>query len=187
MNVPNNARSASTRAEIKKAFITLLESRTPDAVTVQDVCKLSGVNRSTFYAHYSNIRDLLESLEADLYDEAAGSLMPSAADVSQLIGRKSMVRILRYIRENGTLYKICFSEQSGSKLISEFCEFVRSEFAIPALKKSRVFSPREYDFFFEFCKSGTLSVIRQWLESGCGATETEVAGLIEKILIRCLP
>ena len=52
------ARGEQSKAAIKDAFLKLVKKKEPEDITVIDLCRKAGVNRSTFYAHYSNI-DLL--------------------------------------------------------------------------------------------------------------------------------
>ena len=47
-----------------EALMRLLEHKDYEYITVKEVCKKAGVNRSTFYLHYEKMDDLLaESLE----------------------------------------------------------------------------------------------------------------------------
>ena len=69
MNVKNNKRRRESQDKIEKAFLELLQPREIKEITVSDIIKLTGLNRSTFYANYIDIFDLAdktrEKLEAD--------------------------------------------------------------------------------------------------------------------------
>ena len=45
---------------MQKALLFLLEKKDIEFITVTEVTKKAGVNRSTFYLHYDNIYELLE-------------------------------------------------------------------------------------------------------------------------------
>lgn len=70
MNVKNNKRRRESQDKIEKAFLELLQPREIKEITVSDIIKLTGLNRSTFYANYIDIFDLAdktrEKLEAIL-------------------------------------------------------------------------------------------------------------------------
>ena len=187
MNIPNNARSAASKASIKAALVSSLEHKAPDDISVQELCKLAGVNRTTFYTHFTNVRDLFEALEADLYYDAEDYILPKTSDVSQLISSDTMLRILSYVRQNKALYRVYFTELTESKLINELSDSIRRTYVTPALQKSSVYVAAEYQYYFEFCKAGTLAVIKMWLLSGCKEPDKNVAELIEKILKLCMP
>lgn len=44
------------------AFLSLLEEKDFEYITVKDVCTRACVNRSTFYLHYENLIDLVEEI-----------------------------------------------------------------------------------------------------------------------------
>ncbi|HAH60530.1 MAG TPA: TetR family transcriptional regulator, partial [Treponema sp.] len=50
---------------MQNALIELVEQKKFDEITISDICRLAGVNRSTFYAHYSNKVELLEEAEQE--------------------------------------------------------------------------------------------------------------------------
>ena len=51
---------SSTAFLMDEALIQLLNEKDYEYITVKEVCKKAGVNRSTFYLHYESIDDLLE-------------------------------------------------------------------------------------------------------------------------------
>ena len=62
-------RVARTRKMLRDAMIALAIQQGFDAVTVNDIVELAMVNRSTFYRHYQDKYDLVESyLDELLWD-----------------------------------------------------------------------------------------------------------------------
>lgn len=61
-----DARKRYTRQMIKEAFFTLLKKKPVNRITVKELCELAQLNRATFYAHYKDCFDLMESIEAEL-------------------------------------------------------------------------------------------------------------------------
>jgi hypothetical protein len=52
-------RTIKTKKALAAAFVTLLEEKGYDDVTIQEIIDLADVGRSTFYAHYENKEQLL--------------------------------------------------------------------------------------------------------------------------------
>lgn len=48
-----------TAVKFNEALLKLLEKKPFEYITVSELCKEAGVNRSTFYMHYENTADLL--------------------------------------------------------------------------------------------------------------------------------
>ena len=66
MNTKNNKRRKESQEKISRAFIELLQSREIKDITVSDIIKMTGLNRSTFYANYLDIFDLADKVREEL-------------------------------------------------------------------------------------------------------------------------
>lgn len=62
-----------TKMVIRQALLSLLKEQTIDKITVADICRLSEINRATFYRHYENQYSVLFELEDDLLGQIPGS------------------------------------------------------------------------------------------------------------------
>jgi AcrR family transcriptional regulator len=83
-------RVRKTRQALQKSLISLILERGYEAITVQDVLDHANVGRSTFYAHFYDLEDLLqselESLQAEFEQhlaQAGGAL--SIWEISRLM------------------------------------------------------------------------------------------------------
>ena len=54
---------------IKKAFIDLLKEKPASKVTATDIIHKANISRGTFYAHYLDTQDLLESFQRELIEQ----------------------------------------------------------------------------------------------------------------------
>ena len=55
----NDHRTRVTKMLIRKAFTSLLSQKPIQSISVKELCELAGINRGTFYSHYTDIYDLL--------------------------------------------------------------------------------------------------------------------------------
>ena len=69
-----DARVRYTKRALKEAFLSILQEKPVNRITVKEVCELAELNRATFYTHYSDCYALLESIEQELLDAFAESL-----------------------------------------------------------------------------------------------------------------
>ena len=69
MNTPNNKRRKQSQEKIEKVFIELLQTKELNEISVTDICKLSHLNRSTFYANYLDVYDLADKVKEKLEEE----------------------------------------------------------------------------------------------------------------------
>ena len=61
-----DARVKYTKMVLKKALLELMQHKPVNKITVKEICERAELNRATFYAHYSDCFDLLESIEEEL-------------------------------------------------------------------------------------------------------------------------
>jgi|SRR6185312_7998831 len=61
-------RVARTRTLLHNALLSLLRSKSYDAITVEDLCAKAKIGRSTFYAHYASKDELLRARLTHLRD-----------------------------------------------------------------------------------------------------------------------
>ena len=54
--------SSFTRKAIMRSCVRLLEERPVDKITVKDIVEDCGINRNTFYYHFADIPELLETI-----------------------------------------------------------------------------------------------------------------------------
>ncbi len=58
----NESKYFNTAKKIDDSFLSFLEKKDFEYITVKDVCARANVNRSTFYLHYENLIDLVEEI-----------------------------------------------------------------------------------------------------------------------------
>ena len=73
-------RKEMTRILLKEGLLSCLANNSFETVTVTSLCKASGITRSTFYLHYSNIMEIVD----DLVDDAISYSRPGMVDNNNL-------------------------------------------------------------------------------------------------------
>lgn len=72
MNKKLDPRAMKTRQQIVDAFQQLIQTKHFEQITVKHITELAHINRATFYAHFIDKYDLLETvLDARTYDDLA--------------------------------------------------------------------------------------------------------------------
>ena len=91
MNKPNNKRKKESQEKIERAFIELIQTKNVEEVTVTDICNLTHLNRSTFYANYLDIYDLIDKIKIkmiedffDIYKDETSGIPPVCLAVAKI-------------------------------------------------------------------------------------------------------
>ena len=67
-------RVEKTEKAIRNAFLELRAKRALEKISVKELCQLAEINKSTFYAHYRDVYDLSDTLEAETVASILDSL-----------------------------------------------------------------------------------------------------------------
>lgn len=156
----------------KKALITtfsdLLETKSFENITIQDLCEKANVRRSTFYRHFNDKYDLLNHIVGTLIEYFRTLHLPEIdpKDPRQFFN-KFMKDILFFISDNKTMVKSVIS----INIYSEVYQILYNQ--IYAVVKRQIEFDKQIGQFYidefiygEFLAGGILSVILNWIQYG---------------------
>ena len=103
-----DARIVRTRRSLQEALFALARERGVDGVSVSDIAARAGVNRSTFYQHYSDKETLLADALDLVADQAGANL--GAIELFAPDPPEVLVSFLAHIDQNHDLYLRVFTE-----------------------------------------------------------------------------
>ena len=158
-----------------EALLCLLEKKSIDFISVKEICKKAGVNRSTFYLHYDNIADLLqETLEYinDLFYSKFSKrgienikIENSDKDNLVFITPQYLVPYLEFVKENKNIFKTIHKHPKLFESEKTF-ERLSEKIFIPVLKKFNL-DKEKGQYVFQFYMKGVLSIVYKWVELDC--------------------
>lgn len=167
MNTKNNRRRRESQVKIEKAFIELLQTRKIKEITVSDIIKLTGLNRSTFYANYLDVYDLADQLRAEL--EGQFTELFSGYDTGE--ERTGALRMFTHIKENQLFYKTYFKLCYDEKHLINVYDVKQAETA---------FGGQNLKYHIEFFRNGLNAIIKLWLRDGCRESPEEMAEILKQ-------
>lgn len=167
MNTVNNKRRKSSQEKIKKVFTQLLQTKELNKVTVTDVCKKAGINRTTFYSNYYDIYDLADSMRKEI----EGVIQELYSDeIENAYNSNDFLPIFRYIKENQILFRFYFKLGYDEQYhIIRYDHNLAKEF----------FNDEFVEYHCEFFRAGINRIIKMWLSGGCKESPEQMAGIIK--------
>ena len=97
----SNTKKKKSQQKIEKIFIELLQKHEINEITVSDLIKITGLNRSTFYANYIDIFDLADKTRERLENEFSNLF----AEYDYFNERSGALKMFSHIKENQIFYK----------------------------------------------------------------------------------
>ena len=106
-------RAARTQARLQDALLELARERPLDEIAVGDITERAGVNRSSFYQHYSDKDTLLADALERVIDDVSGRLRTRGAAMP--VGMpEELQHYLAHLAANAALYRRVLGEHGSS-------------------------------------------------------------------------
>jgi AcrR family transcriptional regulator len=101
-NKKEDRRSQRTRRLLHRAIMSLMQEKRYDSITVQDIIDRADVGRSTFYAHYQDKEDLVNSNLQEILDDLSQSLAENGPENQRLL---PTLALFKHVQENHHLFE----------------------------------------------------------------------------------
>lgn len=95
-----------SRQMIRAAFVDMLHEKPFEKITATDIINRSGLNRSTFYAHYPDVKGIMDELSGEII--AMFRQMLSEMDFSVFLTDPEpyLKQMILFLEENHELYRL---------------------------------------------------------------------------------
>ena len=171
----NDSRVRRTKKLIRQGLVELSKTKSVNKITVKELTDRVEINRGTFYLHYKDVYDLVDSIENELYDS-----------FNTVISSVTSIQVIKHPIEVCELFCNHFHEQvdAYSMLLGKHGD---AEFAhrIGELFNERVYDifrgifpnmdKAKYDFAFTYGKFGLVGLITCWFTEHPDWTPRQVA------------
>ena len=161
-----NRRVLYTKKIIKESLIELLQDNEIHEITVTDICKKADINRGTFYTHYKDAYDLLQSIEDGLFDQIMKYVMETPIEI---------------ISQNRSLCKILFCKQRGSKILDRILYIAHKINLDKVIRNSNV-DEVYLDYLIRYSIGGILSIIQTWLENDLKESPDDLVNFLNNVV-----
>ena len=167
MNTKNNKRRRESVTKIEHVFVSLLQTKELSQITVSDICKKAGLNRTTFYANFLDIYDLADKIKEHIEDEVKQLYQE---EYETRFNSNDYLKLFRHIKDNPLLYKTYFKLGYDNNY-----EVVLYDDA----EAKKYFDDKHIAYHIEFFKSGLNAILKKWLENDCAEPPEEIVAIIQ--------
>ena len=166
----------TTEEKIQKAFLSLMQQTSYTDITVTALAEKAGINRRTFYRHYSSIASVLTEFECNTVKTYC----------EMLTGRPfSIRRFIEAINQNIRNYYDFFDDlavtQKHSFFIEHFIDIIAYVFDA-ALQRPAEVSPAEFNMHIRFVAGGMMRVYLDWLHDSQPVSMEVLTAQLDKMV-----
>lgn len=175
MNTKNNQRTRLSKILLKNALMDLLsEKGSVTKLSVRELCERADLNRSTFYAHYSEPKELLEEVEAELLDATREHLQKIGAE-NDIGAHRYLLSFLIYIKENDKPFRTLLIDAGDPEFRSKFMQ----QSIIQFVENLNISFPKDQEqYIYSYILNGSTGVIIQWMRSDYSIDENALVDLL---------
>lgn len=171
MNTKNNKRYKISSEKIETTFLTLILNNNYEDITINQICQHANINRSTFYAHYDDINDLIIKIEGKF-----GKSMASIFNYGERQTNEAIIEMFNFVKENKYFYK--------AFLNIPYITLAEKNTKLACLKnigeKLNIDKSNTIGIYYRasFFGAGIKEMCRLWLERDCKESPEEMAQLL---------
>lgn len=174
MNTVNNKRSNNTKTVLRHALYDLLiEGKKIEQITVKEICKKASINRSTFYEHYKDSTDLLDSVKNRLINktnEYIANIKKETLETNPMF----LPLFLKYVKDHDRAFRTLLLNKSTG-----FEEMMIEQTASLLMENDRIeINPKVANYINTFIKKGSVGVLIEWIQSNYKITENELSKIL---------
>lgn len=182
MNTKNNQRYRDMDQKMKTVLLHLLQTKDFEKITVREICEEAQVNRSTFYAHYQDIYEMMEQMEDRLNEELIERYKAIHLDPNAPFSEEALMPLLTHIRDHQYFYRVVmpYRRDNPTRMTANpIWRFLMD----PSLERAGIESETDQEYYRIYFQTGSMMVIKHWIETGCTTPEEDIA----RLLCSCIP
>ncbi len=177
-----NKNALRSKRLIRQAFVSLIKTKPVDKITITDIVTEANINRATFYAHYTCLKDLIDEIEQEVIDKLMKVL--SGFKLENFFSNPTplLLQVSIFLSEDPDYYKTLASTPESSlfieKLKSIFVNYMEQDASIPLeVRQSKTFHINVL-----FFAGGLVSLYTQWLNGKLNCSLYDIPMEVSKFL-----
>ena len=205
---PMDPRTRRSRSALETALRELIAERDLSQISVSDITKRAGVNRSTFYEHYTDVHDLAAAACTDGLRRVGGG-RPRGGPAGHPDGGppdNPLPDLFAHVAEHAPLYRALLGDDGSARVINHLLQRMtvsahigrgepgpadtRPAASPPTPARPRATRPRTarrgrtpHDPAAAFVAGAVLGSVVDWLRHGCPGTPEEMGAALWPLLI----
>lgn len=158
----NDIRVRRTKKLLRNGIAELGKNKRVSKITVKELTDLVEINRGTFYLHYKDVFDLVESIENELYDEfdrevlsvTPGDILHKPVDVLEAF--------FEYFKKHTDIISVLMGENGDAKFVYRFGELMNVKILEIFNNIFPNMSMEKYNFAYTYGKFGLVGILNCW-------------------------
>ena len=175
-------RVRKTRAQLRAGLARLMQQKNIKEITVKELVDEIDINRSTFYLHYTDIYQMLQSIEGELMEDILEAIKEHPLDPGMKEeGYSFAIQLFRILAANKDICAALMGP-NGDMAFVEKIEKLVEDAVLPELFTMFPQNVNDIKYAYAFCINGCVGMIKCWLTGDSDDTPEQMAYLTHNII-----
>lgn len=175
-------RVQTTKRLLREALITFLAEKPLTSITVKELCERAKLNRGTFYAHYEDVYDLLEQIEAEMAADFHAALEPILSCAGDLTPPSVTEKVFECIETNADLCRVIigpYGDKEFGRNLLRSCKESCMQSCIRFFPSAEMW---QIEAYFTFVTGGCYALMEHWLREDMAESPGKLADAAKRIM-----
>lgn len=175
-------RVRKTRSQLRSGLAQLLCKKSIKEITVKELVETVDINRSTFYLHYSDIYQMLESIESEILEEITSAIRSLPANpISDSSSYPFIEHMFYFLSENKDICNALLGPNGDIAFVAKIEHLIADTF-LECLSDRFPKEIQDITYTYAFCLTGCVGMVKSWLSSENGDTPEHMAALTYQLI-----
>lgn len=175
-------RVRKTKKQLRQALTELMKEKSIKNITVRELSEMADINRGTFYIHYKDVFDMLEQIENEMFEGFNETINAYKPDEILQNPAAMLADIFSFLGENADICISLLGKNGDIAFLDKLKGVVKYKFLHEWIKDKKKLP--DFEYLYSFIISGCIGLMQCWLETGMKEAPCEMAGLVNKILLK---
>lgn len=179
-------RVRKTRGQLRQGLVRLMREKSIQDITVKELCEECDINRGTFYLHYTDVYQLLHSIEDELLVEFERVLdgLTAQSVLAAATPSPAMCSMFELLADNADMCLVLLCHNGDMAFLEKVKDIVRLRVLDEWGAQFRSNGRDTYDYVYSFIVSGRIGMLQCWLEKEMPISPREMAAMVEGVLVK---
>lgn len=174
-------RVRKTRTQLRQGLTQLMEQKNINEITVKELTELVDMNRSTFYAHYRDIYDLLESLEREMFESFSYAIQNTDNIINTRLYPLLLI-VYEFLAEYSDMCMILLGKNGDMAFVDRLESLVKEKCLKDWMQIHKNEMIDEFEFCYAYTVAGCIGLCKHWLSTNMDLSPRRMAELTERII-----
>ena len=163
MERKENQRIMLTRKLLRDAFLKMLQTQPIHAISIRELCEHAGINRTTFYHHYSSQYALFDDISEHFLSQIAERLAEVDPENQESI-QERVTLVFQYLEENPELSRLMLTSSIDPHFAEKLLALPKISDLLNASLKNCT-DPSMRQAMLSFAIHGSYHLLQTWISS----------------------